>query len=166
MTDLHPALVAVAPLIGTWSGRGRGHYPTIDDFEYLETVTFGHVGKPFLSYVQRTRALLPDGTSGPPMHAEAGYWRFPEPGRVEVVLSHPTGIVEIEEGRVDVTADGLLVDLVATTVTCSPTAKSVTGVERSFRLSGDSLTYAIRMAAVGLPLQDHLAAELHRSAPE
>lgn len=166
MTELHPALLTVASLIGTWTGRGRGNYPTIDDFEYLETVTFGHVGKPFLTYEQRTRALLPDGSAGAPMHAESGYWRFPEPGRVEIVVGHPTGIVEIEEGRVVSTPDGLAFELVATSVTCSPTAKSVTGLERSFLLAGDALSYAVRMAAVGLPLQDHLAAELRRSGAD
>ena len=166
MTDLHPDLTPVARLVGTWTGRGHGHYPTIDDFDYLETVTFGHVGKPFLSYVQRTQALRPDGTPGPPMHAESGYWRFPSPGRVEVVVSHPTGINEIEEGTIGVRDDAIVFELVATQVVCSPTAKSVTAVERTFRLVDDSLTYAVRMAAVGLPLQDHLSAQLHRSASD
>lgn len=162
--ELHPDLAHVAHLLGTWSGRGRGDYPTIGSFDYVETVTFTHVGKPFLCYTQRTRALLPDGSLGPPMHAESGYWRFPERGRVEVVLSHPTGVNEIEEGSIDVDDQGATtIRLETTSVALTASAKSVTGIHRTWRVHGDTIAYRVRMAAVGLPLQDHLEAELRRS---
>ena len=76
--DLHPDLEPLAPLLGTWAGRGAGQYPTIQPFEYLEEVVFSHVGKPFLGYGQKTKAVA----DGRPMHAETGYLRVPEPGRV------------------------------------------------------------------------------------
>lgn len=101
------------------------------------------------------------------MHAESGYWRFPAPGRIEVVLSHPTGVTEIEEGTIEVALDGTLVlDLSTSSVALSATAKSVTGVQRVFRLKDDSLTYDLSMAAVGLPMQHHLSAELVREQPD
>lgn len=162
--SLHPDLTEVADLIGTWSGRGSGQYPTIESFEYVETISFGHVGKPFLRYEQRTRRLETDGSFGPPLHAESGYWRFPAPGRVELVLSHPTGITEIEEGTIEIDRDGVMtIDLVTTSVSLSGSAKSVTALGRTFRVDGDTISYRLSMAAVGLPLQHHLAAQLRRA---
>jgi hypothetical protein len=161
---LHPDLDHVAHLLGTWSGRGHGDYPTIESFDYVETITFDHVGKPFLRYEQRTRRLEPDGSTGGPLHAESGYWRFPSDGRVEMVISHPTGINEIEEGTISVDPDGrTVITLAATSVTTTTSAKDVTEIERTFHVVADTIDYRVRMAAVGLTLQHHLAAELRRA---
>lgn len=160
---LDPALAPVAALLGTWTGAGAGEYPTIAPFRYAETVTFGHVGKPFLAYGQRTRALDANGEVGLPLHAESGFWRFPPGGRAEVVLAHPSGITEMLEGTVTASGGVLTIDLVSTVVATTSTAKSVTGVERTFRLEGDELHYTLRMAAVGVPMTHHLEAVLRRA---
>ena len=156
--ELHPGLSALAPLLGTWTGAGEGEYPTIPSFGYLEEVTFGHVGKPFLAYGQKTRAT----DDGRPLHAETGYLRAPSPGRVELVLAHPTGITEIGEGSLTVTDGVVELELTATTIGLTASAKDVTALGRSFRIDGDELTYTLRLGAVGQPLQHHLAATLHR----
>jgi hypothetical protein len=156
--DLHPDLGLLAPLLGTWAGQGTGEYPTIQPFGYFEEVTFGHVGKPFLSYVQRTKAT----DDGRPLHAETGYIRAPSPGRVEWVLTHPTGITEIQEGTLSVSGATIEMELNATAIGLSASAKHVAALSRSIRIAGDELTYTVRMAAVGQPLQHHLAATLHR----
>lgn len=156
--DLHPDVAALAPLLGTWVGRGSGEYPTIQPFDYLEEVVFTHVGKPFLAYAQKTKAAA----DGKPLHAETGYLRVPQPGHVELILAHPNGITEIEVGTYSVTGDLVEIEMSTTAVGLAPTAKEVTALGRSLRIDGDELSYTLRMGAVGQPLQDHLVATLHR----
>ena len=90
---------------------------------------------------------------------------MPQPGRVELVLAHPNGITEIDVGTYSVTGDVgdvIEVELSSTAIGLAPTAKEVTELGRSLRVEGDDLSYTVRMGAVGQPLQDHLAAVLHR----
>jgi hypothetical protein len=157
---LHPSLAPIAFLLGGWEGRGEGSYPTIDDFAYGEHLTFAHAGKPFLAYAQRSW----DPATGAPMHVETGYLRVTdapvgEPGAgVEMVVSQPTGIVEVLVGTV---LDDAL-RLRSTVVALTPTAKEVVDVERELRLDDDVLIGRLAMAAVGRPLTHHLASRLTR----
>jgi len=156
VSTLHPAAAPLSFLLGSWSGEGRGAYPTIDDFAYREWVSFRHTGKPFLVYEQRTA----DAATGAPMHAESGYLRAVGDGRVELVLAQPSGITEIHAG----TVEGRTVRLATTTVGVAPSAKRVDALERDLTVDGDVLTYEVRMAAMGQPMTHHLAAELRREA--
>jgi hypothetical protein len=86
----------------------------------------------------------------------------PSPGRVEWVLAHPTGITEIQEGTLSVSGTTVEMELTATTIGRTTSAKDVTALSRSIRVGGDELTYTLRLGAVGQPLQHHLSATLHR----
>ncbi|MGO4647577.1 peroxynitrite isomerase [Nocardia sp. 2YAB30] len=155
---LHPDIALLAPLLGTWRGKGQGEYPTIQPFGYVEEIRFGHLGRPFLTYRQKTRSSDDER----PMHAETGYLRCPRPDRVELILAHPTGITEICEGSLTIDGDRVQIELNSTSIGLASTAKSVTALGRTIRLSGDTIDYTLRMAAVGEPLQRHLTATLHR----
>ena len=146
------------PLLGTWRGSGHGEYPTIDAFDYTEEITFSHVGKPFVSYVQRT-ALA---STGLPAHAESGYLRAVGDDAYEFVISSPTGLIEID--RVVVTPGSVFsIEATADAVHRTPSAKPVTALVRRIVIERDVLRYDVSMAAVGQPLTHHLRAELRRS---
>lgn len=154
MAEHHADLAELAFLIGTWSGEGTGVYPTIEPFQYSEEITFSTPGKPFLVYHQRT-ARLPQGD---PLHVEMGYWRSGGPGRIEVSMAQPTGIVELEEG----TVSGTLIRTSTTAIGASATAKEVRRLERIIEVNDDTLTYELWMSAVGQDHQIHLSARLFR----
>jgi hypothetical protein len=90
-------------LIGTWSGRGEGFYPTIPRFEFFEELAFvkDPAGRPVVVYTQKTRRAVAgeaggsEGSKvpGPPLHAESGFIRMPgwSNETCELILSQPTG---------------------------------------------------------------------------
>jgi hypothetical protein len=150
----------VAWLIGTWHGEGVGGYPTIDDFRFAQEVTFEQNGKPFLSYISRSWILDDAGERGRALATETGYWRPHEDGRLEVLLSHPTGYAEIWEGTVDGPRIEIRTDMVARTAS----AKEYTAGHRMYGLVESELMWAFDMAAMGEALQPHLSARLARAA--
>lgn len=156
--QLHADCEPLAFLLGTWRGAGEGEYPTIDGFRYTEEVTFGHVGKPFLAYSQKTK----HAETGQPLHAETGYLRALGDSRVEFVVVQPSGIVELHQGAVH--GSGLDLGLIG--VHTTPGAKSVSDVQRVIHVEEDgdqaTLKYTVAMAAVGEPLTHHLRAALIR----
>lgn len=155
---MHPNLMPVAALVGTFSGEGRGEYPTISDFHYREEVTFTDIGKPFLHYVQLT--WTPDGAS--PMHTETGYLRVGEGGHVEMTIAQPTGQTELCEGKLEVEDGVLTMTFDNITVVNSTTAKLVHETRRIYHLSGGQLATSFDMAAVGQELTRHLTSTLKR----
>jgi THAP4-like, heme-binding beta-barrel domain len=158
----HPDLEALSFLLGRWEGAGIGGYPTIESFRFGQEVSFSHNGKPFLIYTSRTWRLDDEGQIGPPLGTESGYWRPRPDSQVEVMLAHPTGIVEIYLGEISGTRIEMATDVVARTAT----AKEVTAGHRLYGLVGSGgpgeqdLAYAYDMAAMGEELQPHLSAQL------
>ena len=156
--DLHPDLMPLGWLLGRWEGRGHGDYPTIDTFEFGQQIDFSHNGKPFLHYVSQTYVVGEDGSKLRPLAMETGFWRPQADKKLEVVLSHPTGIAEIWYGEIDGAKIEMRTDVVART----ETAKEVTAGHRLYGLVRGELMWAYDMAAVGQSLQPHIWATLKR----
>jgi len=165
--ELHPALRGLLPYVGQWRGRGRGGYPTIEDFDYGQEIRISHDGRPFLSY--ESRAWVLDGQSRPvrPAGRECGWWRpvlagGQPTGELEVLLTTPTGIMELHVGRLT----GHQVELATDAVVRTATAKEVTAGRRLYGIVEGELLYAQEMAAVGHRLAPHLSARLSRVSPD
>ena len=160
--DVHPGILGLLPLLGEWTGVGQGDYPTIEGFHYGQWIRFSHDGRPFLAYESRTWLIGMDGEIIRPAAREVGWWRSSGRDDFEVLLAHPTGIVEVYVGRaVTPTQWELATDVVARTVT----AKEVAANKRLYGIVEGALMYAVDMAAQGQELQPHLSARLERVEP-
>ncbi|MEU5810537.1 MULTISPECIES: FABP family protein [unclassified Streptomyces] len=164
----HPQLKPVLALMGHWHGGGSGQYPTLEqDFRYRQEIAFSHDGRPFLRYESRAWLVDGAGTALRPAGRESGWWRVLPDTSLEVVLAHPSGIVETYLGSVTGSGGGgeLVVELATDTVACTPRAKEVTGMRRRYVLRDGELSIEQDMAALGLPLEHHLSARLRPRLP-
>ena len=156
--ELPADLAPLRFLLGTWRGEGKGEYPTLQPFTYVEELEFEHVGDPFLLYAQRS--FTPD--QGTPLHFERGFLRPAGPGVVELTLASPLGLTEISHGRVD----GFTLDTATEPggVVRTRTGSAVTGVVRRYRVDGDLMRYDLSMSMDETPMSLHLTGKLRRRA--
>lgn len=156
-------------LLGSWSGVGLGHYPTIEPFRFFQEATFAHDGRPFLSYHSRSWLLDDAGERLRPSGTEVGYLRPRPDNEVELLLQHPTGISEVWYGRVEVTdlvdatVTGARMELTTDGIMRTQSAKEVNAGHRLYGLVAGELLWTYDMAAVGEPIQNHLSARLRPS---
>ncbi len=166
MADLPPELAHLSWLIGRWGGIGEGGYPTIEPFRYEQVVEFASDGRPFLEYRAVSWIVDAQNTRIRRAATESGYWRARPDNRVELLLAHPTGFVEVWLGRVEVTAiqdarvTGARIELTTDAVVRTESAKEVTGGHRLYGLVQGRLLATYDMAAVGESLTNHLAIAL------
>lgn len=149
----------LAWLLGRWEGAGVVGYPTIESQHFGQEIEVTHDGRGFLKW--ESRAWILDSENGAkvrPAAVESGFWRPLEGGEVELVLAHPTGIVELyygtmEPAKIDVKTDGVL---------RSPRAKEYNAASRMYGLVESQLMWVMDMAAMGEELQSHVSATLKR----
>jgi hypothetical protein len=158
--DMPPQVIPLSWLLGTWRGVGVGGYPTVEQFRFSQEIVFSELpGKPFVHHLSRSWLLDDDGNEVRPLAQETGYWRPEADGSIELLLTHPTGFVEIWLGR----ADGAKIELRTDVVARTDTAKDYTAGHRLYGQVDGKLLWAFDMAAVGQPLQPHLSATLTRA---
>jgi hypothetical protein len=159
-TDLPRELAPLAWMIGRWEGAGVVGYPTIESANFGQEIEVSHDGRPFLTWRSQTWLLNEAGEQVRPLATELGFWRPVEGGEVELLLSHPTGIVELYFGK----AEPAKIELRTDGVLRSPHAKEYNAATRLYGLVNSNLLWAMDMAAAGQKLQSHVSAELKRVA--
>lgn len=158
--NLHPDLVPLAWLVGTWRGKGRGEYPNVEGFQFAQEVSFNHDGRPFLNYYSRSWLIDENDEIIRPAASETGFWRVKENNVLEVILAHNTGIAEGWVGLVQ----GAKIQLAMDQGYSSPSAKIVTAGSRLYGLVEGELFTSYDMAAQGQTLQAHLWSSLERQS--
>ena len=158
--NLHPDLMPLAWLVGTWRGKGRGEYPSVPGFQFAQEVSFNHDGRAFLNYFSRSWIIDENDEIVRPAASEVGFWRIKEKNVLEVLLAHNTGIAEGWVGLVQ----GAKIQLAMDQGYSSPTAKIVTAGSRLYGLVEGELFTSYDMAAQGQTLQAHLWSSLERQA--
>ena len=156
--NLHPDLMPLAWLVGTWRGKGRGEYPNVQGFQFAQEVSFNHDGRAFLNYFSRSWIIDENDEIIRPAASEVGFWRIKEKNVLEVLLAHNTGIAEGWVGLVQ----GAKIQLAMDQGYSSPTAKIVTAGSRLYGLVEGELFTSYDMAAQGQTLQAHLWSSLER----
>lgn len=156
--NLHPNCGPIAWLLGTWQGNGHGDYPTIEKFSYGQELLFTHDGRPFFHYIGRSWITDENGEKVRDAAIETGFIRCPEPGRIEWLMTHISGISELWVGE----AGEGRIELVTDAVMRTESAKEVVGGKRMYGNVNGDLMYAYDMAAMGQALQPHLWAQLKR----
>lgn len=159
---LNPVVAPLAWLVGNWRGLGVVGYPTIESANFSQEIEIAHDGRPFLTMTSRTTMLDADGNQIRPLATESGFWRVLENGEVELLLTHPTGILEMYVGRKE--PDRPVIELMTDGVMRSPAAKQYNSAKRMYGLVDSNLMWVMDMAAVGQPLTSHVSAQLSRVA--
>ncbi len=136
-TDLPPALIPVAWLVGTWEGFGVGNRGGAE-YRFRQRVGFAHDGRPFLAYESAVWELDASGEQSTPDARETGFWRMAEGISLEVVVASASGTVEIYLGS----AEGGRIELATDVVGRTATAPAYTAGRRLYGSVEGDLLYA------------------------
>jgi hypothetical protein len=164
--DLPIELAPAAWLIGRWAGVGLGHYPGIPDFRFGQELEFGSDGRPFLNYWSRSWIIDDEGERIRPAASESGFLRPRPDKQFELLLTHPAGYAEVWNGSFEITGletseiTGARAQLQTDAVVRTESAKPYTAGQRLYGLVEGELLWTFDMAAMGQPMQNHLAAQL------
>ncbi|XP_075717497.1 peroxynitrite isomerase THAP4 isoform X2 [Rhinoderma darwinii] len=96
---LNPAVAPLAWMLGTWISDppGKGEFPSIPPFCYMEEAVISHVGQPMLNFT----FCASNPETGKAMHRECGFIRVkPGTNQVAFICAQNIGVVEVEEGEV------------------------------------------------------------------
>jgi nitrobindin-like protein len=149
-------------LIGEWSGTGKGEFPTIEPFEYLEALTFAGDHRPFVHYEEQTKRRNSEQADYIPSHWESGFIRLLPNGEVELINTQGSGRLERLAGSLEGTETGLILRLQSTAFLNDP---RMVETSRTITVDGNSMHYTQTMHTNAVPEPaHHVEASLKRSS--
>ena len=148
----------VNALVGVWEGTGIGEYPTINPFNYSESLKVtARVNDQAVHYEQRTMRTTETGPVA--SHWETGLIEFLADGTVTVHNAHADR-VEIMDGTWKRSTDGWEIYLVSRAYAGDP---RMVDSERRLHLTSDRLSYRMHMRTTEVrEMTLHLTAALTR----
>ena len=148
-----------ALLEGTWEGEGRGQYPTINSFDYRETLIFTRRDQKSLAYDQRTQKRFDGQTEYLVSHWENGFIRILENDELELVNTQSSGRTEVLVGTIETFDTLIRIHFVSKALTND---SRVVSSARTFELEGDTLRYEMEMQTTEVnQLTQHLKITLY-----
>ena len=149
-------------LAGEWTGTGRGEFPTIEPFEFLETLKFSADHRPFLHYEQKAQRRSAGQMDYIPSHWESGFIRLLPDGQVELISAQASGRLERLLGSLEQTERGMILRLQSTSFLNDP---RMLESSRTITVEGDTLHYrqSMHTTAVSGPTH-HVESKLNRTS--
>jgi hypothetical protein len=146
-------------LEATWTGEGRGQFPTVNSFDYRETLTFTRRDEKTLAYEQRAQKLYDGQSEWLQSHWENGFIRILESGELELT-SAQIGRTEVLIGSIESVGTLFRIHFVSKTIVNDPRMISSS---RRFELDGDTLHYEMEMRTTAVDQSTkHLKVALQR----
>ncbi len=164
--SLPASLVPLGWLVGRWAGAGVIASAESGEAQVGQEVEVVVDPRGFLAWTSQVWRLDADGQQTEPLDTETGYWRTAAeqsgPGTpgvdVELLLAHPTGVVEVLVGRVL----GTRVELVTDAVVRTAGASDYTAGKRTYGQVEGDLLWVLDVATAAEPLHPRLSARLRR----
>ncbi|GGF43771.1 UPF0678 fatty acid-binding protein-like protein [Marmoricola endophyticus] len=158
--NLHPDVARLAWILGRWAGNGHGEYADIEPFQFGQELIFQQDGRPFIHYMSRTWVVDEQGELVREFEQETGFLRPQPDGKLEVVLSHSTGVVDVWYGELH--PEQPRFEIVTDAVARTATAEEYAGGKRLYGYVNGDLLYAHDKTAGGHELQPFMHAQLVR----
>ncbi len=157
-------------LIGRWSGKGSGVYPTIAPFNFHHQMIFksideSYADEPLIHYEEVGWIIEEDNKVF--KHWETGFIKPTEDGRIQFYNSHNTGRTEVTYGKylnLDTSSKSFEIefesDFLRNDIGIKKAIKSI----RKFAFQGNKLSYSLAMSTAEVSgLSSHLEVQLSRT---
>lgn len=149
--NLQQSMERLSALLGVWKGKGRGEFPTIETFDYSETLVVKLApNEGFLIYEQSTDLIDEEDHPIRKSHWETGILRPLENGWIELACVQGSGRVEVLHGKFgeqDSAIGGFTLSFESVLV---GNDKRVRCSSRDWILTGQHLTYEMKMGTTNV----------------